>query len=147
MNNFTVSAAQEPAQARARWFGTLVAVLAALLACACMLGIWYPFAREGIDSLANSVSLQASGVSTTGTVSETEKNPHDALPGTRYKLTVSFEVDGKTHMLKSSTYYKPIGRNWVGEPMPVIYHPKDPNIALIDTFEERWLEPINASLP
>ncbi|MEO7838628.1 MAG: hypothetical protein ABIU06_04685 [Anaerolineales bacterium] len=36
----------------------------------------------------------------------------------------------------SNAYYEPIGASWVGESMPIIYDPEDPNIALIDTFQE-----------
>jgi hypothetical protein len=35
----------------------------------------------------------------------------------------------------------------VGETMPVVYDPDDPNTALIDTFQERWLTPFVNSVP
>ena len=38
-------------------------------------------------------------------------------------------------------------RSLVGEPMSIIYDPRDLNIALINNFQECWLEPITRSAP
>ena len=115
----------------------------------CLAGIWYFFAREGVDSLIKSISLATNGVTTTGTVTSVEEfsSARPNFPSTSYKLTVSFEVEGATYTVTSNAYYQPIGKSWVGESMPIIYDPKDPNTALIDTFQERWLEPIVNSAP
>jgi hypothetical protein len=106
-------------------------------------------AREGLDSLVKSISLAASGATSTGTVTSVEEFSSGGanFPSTGYKLTVSFEVDGSTYSVTSNAYYQPISKSWVGEAMPVIYDPENPNIALIDTFQERWLEPILSSAP
>ena len=147
MNN--VSAPAIDGQAPARRFGSCVALIVGLFACVCTVGIWYFFAREGINSLVDSIYLQANGVTTRGTVASVEEfSDGDAsFPSSSYKLTVSFEVDGIIYSVTGSAYYKPIGRSWVGEPMPIIYDPEDPDTALIDNFQERWLEPIIKSAP
>jgi len=136
-------------QAPARRFGACIAVVVLLLACACLIGFWYLFNREGIKSLGDSLVLQTKGMTTTGTVTSVEEfsNGDVAFPSKSYKLTVNFDVGGESYTVKSNAYYKPIGRSWVGEPMPIIYDPEDPNTALIDTFQERWLEPITNSAP
>jgi hypothetical protein len=136
-------------QAPARRFGAMVAIIISCLACACLGGAWYLFAREGIDSLVRSVSLTANGATTTGTVSEVEefRGGNASLPSISYKLTVTYEVAGRTYSVTSNSYYKPISKSWVGETMPIIYAPDDPSIALIDTFQERWLAPIVNSAP
>ena len=136
-------------QAPARRFGTLIGAIVIFMGCPCLAGGWYFFARAGVDSLLQSISLAGSGVTTTGTVTSVEEftSGSASFPSTSYKLTVSFEVDGETYSVISNAYYQPIGKSWVGETMPVIYNPDDPNTALIDTFQERWLEPIVNSAP
>ena len=136
-------------QAPARRFGALIAIIVICLGCTCLAGGLYLFAREGIDSLVKSISLAGNGVTTTGTVTSVEEftSGRANFPRTSYKLTVSFEVDGATYSVTSNAYYQPIGKSWVGETMPVIYDPEDPTVALIDTFQERWLEPIVNSAP
>lgn len=136
-------------QAPARNFGPLIAIIVICLGCACLAGGWYLFAQQGIDSLGKSISLAGNGVTTTGTVTSVEEftSGRANVPSTSYKLTVSFEVNGAAHSVTSNAYYQPIGKSWVGEPMPVIYDPEDPAIALIDTFQERWLEPVVKSAP
>src|SRR5690348_9260309 len=131
-------------QAPARRIGALIAVIVICIGCACLAGGWYLFAREGVDSLMKSLFLVSGGVRTTGTVTSVEEftSGSASFPSTSYKLTVSFDGAGGTYTVVSNAYYKPIGKSWVGETMPVIYDPDDPNIALIDTFQERWLEPI-----
>jgi hypothetical protein len=136
-------------QAPARRIGGLIAVVVCLCACVCALGVWYLFAREGITALTNSISLQTKGVTTTGTVTSVEEfsDNDPSFPQSSYKVTVSFEVDGVTYSVKGSAFYKAEGNSLVGDSMPIIYDPDDPNIALIDTFQERWLEPIVNSAP
>ena len=146
MNN---TATIKDGQAPARRIGAVIAILVTCIGCACLGGIWYIFAREGLDSLVKSVSLAGSGATTAGTVTSVEEfsSAGANFPSTSYKLTVSFEVDGSTYSVISNAYYKSIGKSWVGEVMPIIYDPEDPDIALIDTFQERWLEPILNSAP
>ena len=136
-------------QAPARRFGALIAAIVICRGCACLAGGWYLFARQGVDSLMKSLSLASSGLRTTGTVTSVEEftSSSASFPSTSYKLTVSFDVDGETYAVVSNAYYKPVGKSWVGETMPVIYDPNDPDTALIDTFQERWLEPIINSAP
>ena len=138
-HNMNNTATLKDGQAPARRFGIFVAIIVTCIGCACLGGLWYLFAREGLDSLAKSVSLAASGATTTGTVTSVEEfsSGRANFPSTSYKLPVSFEADGSTYSVISNAYYKPISKSWVGESMPIIYDPKDPNIALIDTFQER----------
>ena len=136
-------------QAPARRIGALIAIVFIGIGCACLGGLWYLFAREGLDSLVKSISLMSGGTKTTGTVTSVEEfsSAGANFPSTSYKLKVSFEVNGSTYSVTSNAYYKPIGKSWVGETMPIISDPESPNTALIDTFQERWLEPIVNSAP
>ena len=136
-------------QAPARRIGAVIAILITCIGCACIAAIWYLFAREGITTLLQSVSLSGNGMTTTGTVTDVEEftGGKASFPSTSYKLTVSFDVDGKTYSIKSNAYYQPMGKSWIGETMPIIYDLDDPSIALIDTFQERWLEPITNTAP
>jgi len=147
MDNHTAALKDE--QAPARRIGIIIAIIITCIGCACLGGVWYLFAREGVDSLFKSISLAASGATTTGMVTSVDEfsSGRANFPGTSYKLTVSFEVDGSTYSVTSNAYYKPIGKSWVGQAMPIIYDPENPDIALIDTFRERWLEPILNSAP
>lgn len=136
-------------QAPARRFGSCIALAVGLFACICSVGIWYLFAREGINALTDSVALQFNGVTTTGTISSVEEfsDGDPAFPSSSYKITVNFEVDGMTYSAKGSAFYKAETGSLIGQPKPIIYDPDDPNTALIDTFQERWLEPIIQSVP
>lgn len=136
-------------QAPARQFGALLGAIIIFLCCACLAGGWYFFARAGVDSLLNSISLLSGGVRTAGEVTSVEEftSGSASFPSTSYKLTVSFDVNGETYSVMSNGYYQPIGSSWVGETMPIIYDPDDPNTALIDTFQERWLNPFVNSVP
>jgi len=145
----TNSATLKDGQVPARRFGAILAIVISCMGCACLSGVWYFFARDGIDNLVNSISLSGSGETTTGTVTSVEEfsSGKANFPSTSYKLIVSFQVDGKSYEIRSNAYYKPIGKSWVGESMPILYNAEDPNIALIDTFQERWLEPVLNALP
>src|SRR5215211_2457545 len=147
MNNTT--ATMKDGQTPARRIRALIAIIIICIGCACLAGIWYLFAREGVASMVKSISLATNGVKTTGTVTSVEEfsSGEANFPGTSYKLTVNFEVDGATYSVRSNAYYKPIGKTWLGESMPIVYDSEDPNTALIDTFQERWLEPIVNSAP
>ena len=145
MNNIAINDGQAPA----RRIGALIAIIVTCIGCACIAGIGYLFAREGLNTLMHSISLSANGVTTTGIVTDTEEfssaRPGD--PGRSYKLIVTFEVAGQAYSIKSNAVYNPTGTDWVGQTMPIIYDPDDPDTALIDTFQERWLEPILNSAP
>ena len=64
-----------------------------------------------------------------------------------FKLFVEFVVDGQTYKVESNAYYPTKGSGWVGETMPVLYDPSNPNTAQIDTFQERWLNPFLDTFP
>jgi len=145
VNNIAMNDGQAPA----RRIGALIAIIITCVACSCIVGSWYLFAREGVNTLFQSISLAGEGITTTGTVTDMEEftGGKASFPSTSYRLTVSFNVDGQTYRLKSNAYYKLLGKSWMGETMPIIYDPDDPNRALIDTFQERWLQPITNSAP
>jgi len=135
-------------QAPARRFGGCLAVVITLLAVICVLAIWFFTSREGIEALTNSIQLQGNGQTTVGTVTgvdEYETAKGDI--GANFRLYVSFEVDGTTYSIRSQGFYPSREESWVGQQLPIIYDPEDPNIALIDTFQERWFEPITAAAP
>lgn len=138
-----VAAPVKDGQAPARKFGGCVAVVVVLFGCLCLAGGWFLFHREGFKLLQDTLYLQTHGVTTTGTVVDAIEHP-GVRPNTvgGYELIVEFNVDGETYTFKGNSNYKPKGSSWVGETMPIIYDPDDPNRALIDTFEERWWNPI-----
>ncbi|GEM_PF-5604530 len=146
MNNSATSS--KDGQAPARWFGGCVAVIVILAGCLCMAGVWYLFAGDSVAVLRTSWHLQGNGETATGTVVDAEQ-----FSGVRpesnstFKLFVEYEVNGQKYVIESITFYPTIGRSWVGESMPVIYDPDDPNTAQIDTLEERWLHPFFDAFP
>ncbi len=140
---------QIDAQAPARRFGSCVALVVGALVFVCGIALWIFLSRDSLSHLGDSLSLAANGVKTTGTVTEVEEfsDGDPGLPSISYKLTVSFDVNGTTYTVKSQGFYKATTKSLVGDQMPIIYDPEDPNIAMIDTFQERWLEPISGSVP
>jgi hypothetical protein len=137
--------AQMDAQAPARRIGSCVAIVVGLLVFVCGIALWVFISRDSLGSLGRSISLMGNGVKTTGTVTSVEEFSGDQRDTASFKITVSFDVDGVTYSVTGLAYYKSDGTSLVGDEMPVIYDPEDPNIALIDTFQERWLEPITGS--
>lgn len=107
MNN---TATMKDGQAPARRIGALIAIVVICIGCACLGGLWYIFAREGLDSLMKSISLMSGGRKTTGTVTSVEEfaSAGANFPSTSYKLTVSFEVNVSTYSVTSNAYYNPI---------------------------------------
>ena len=126
---------------------TLIIILA--LVFSCLVSFIFLFDVNGTKLLQTTLKLQFNGVVTTGTVSETKEIPNRnlAFPSSDYQLTVSFEVDGQTYTTLSNIYYPPQDGDWVGEPMQVIYDPTNPNTALINNFNERWMFPLGDALP
>lgn len=119
------------------------------LVFSCLVSFIFLFDVNGTKLLQTTLKLQFNGVVTTGTVSETKEIPNRnlAFPSSDYQLTVSFEVDGQTYTTLSNIYYPPQDGDWVGEPMQVIYDPTNPNTALINNFNERWMFPLGDALP
>jgi hypothetical protein len=146
MNNFAVPA--NDGQAPARRIGAIVAFIVIFCGCACMIGLWAVFAREGIEVVKNSIYLESNGVITTGTITDLEKHSGVRVTDSpTYTLVVEFEVDGKTYTLKSYTAYRASSTQGIGDPIQVRYDPANPETAQIDTFEERWLFPVTDILP
>ncbi|HMZ06678.1 MAG TPA: DUF3592 domain-containing protein [Anaerolineales bacterium] len=122
-------------------------VLALIFSClVCFVLLFDP---AGLKSLLTSFDLQLNGVTVTGVVSEARAIPsgNPAYGIYKYELTVKFEVDGTTYNTVSKIYYPPLDHDWAGEPMEVIYNPSDPNTAMINNFNERWMAPITEALP
>ncbi len=115
-------------QAPARRIGGCVAIVAILIGCSCLAGLWYVFAGDSIDVLQTSLKLQTGGETTTGTVVDVEQfsgvKPNS---NTTFKLFVEYTVDGQTYTIQSIAYYPTRSSSWVGESMPVIYDPADPD--------------------
>ena len=128
-------------------FGYLVAFFALLCCCLSMIPVWALFSHDSLDVLQTSWHLRSNGKLTTGTITDLEEIP-GGKPGymATYKLIVEFEVDGNTYTVKSYSSYRVPDYN-LGDPVQVIYDPKDPEIAQVDIFSERWLDPLLKSLP
>ncbi|HUG33726.1 MAG TPA: DUF3592 domain-containing protein [Anaerolineales bacterium] len=146
MNNSAASA--KDGQAPARRFSGCVAIVVILAGCLCMAGIWYLLASDSVKILQASWHLQSNGETTTGTVVEVEQfsgvNP---TSNSTFKLLVEFVMDRQAYTIESNVFYPIKGSGWIGETMPVVYDPNDPNTAQIDTFQERWLTPLLESFP
>ena len=133
----------QKAQVRAQRVGTCVTVVIVTVLLLCSFGIWLFFASDDLAVLGDSIRLQVSGVKTAGTVTEVEE--HEGVkPNSSgsFTLFVSYQANGQTYTIKSTSTYPPLNRSWVGESMPVIYDPEEPGIAFIDNFQERWLDPV-----
>ncbi len=146
MNNSVASS--KDGQAPARRIGGCIAIVVVLVGCLCLIGIWYLFAGDSVAVLQTSWHLQSNGATATGTVVEVEQfsgvNP---TSNSTFKLFVEFVVDRQAYTIESNVFYPTIGKSWVGETMPVIYDPNDPNTAQINTFQERWLNPFLDAFP
>ena len=147
MDNIQIQAAK--GQVWATRFGYLVAFFALLCCCLSLIPVWALFSHDSLEILQTSWHLRSVGKLTTGTITDLEAFTDDSpnFPVRTYKLIVEFDVDGKTYTVKSySTYYVPGDYN-LGDPIQVIYDPNDPEIAQVDIFSERWLDPLLKSLP
>jgi Protein of unknown function (DUF3592) len=130
-------------QAPARRIGYLIAFIVIACGLLCLGAVWVGIHKNSIDILQTSWQLSRSGVTTTGTVVDVEQyeGVHTYSDST-FRFFVEFAVDGKTYRIKSNAIYPGRSSSWVGEGMPIIYDPADPNTAQIDTFKERWSYPL-----
>lgn len=126
-----------------------IALIALALFFSCLVSFIFLFDPSSFKLLLTSFDLQLNGVTTTGTVREAKEFPvgNPAYGAFNYQLTVEFEVDGADYSITGQQYYPPLDHDWVGEPVEVIYDPNDPNAAMINNFNERWMGPLVEALP
>lgn len=126
-----------------------IALIALALFFSCLVSFIFLFDPASFKLLLTSFDLQLNGITTTGIVSEAKAIP-DGNPvygAFKYQLTVEFDVNGAAYNTVSEQYYSPLDHDWVGEPVEVIYDPDDPNKAIINNFNERWMGPFVEALP
>jgi hypothetical protein len=99
------------------------------------------FCLWGVYALSTAYKLENSGSSTTGTVIEMEESSTNEGGCCVYSPVIEFQANGQTYTFDGGNASDPpIYR--VGETVPVIYDPNDPNTAQINKWSERWLFPI-----
>ncbi len=145
MDNVQMQAVRS--QAWATRFGYLVAIVATLGCCLCMVSVWAIFSRDSLQTLQTSWYLRSNGEITSGTIVDLEEHsPGDHDTAAMYILVVEYEVGGKKYTVRSrDAYYVPDYNK--GDIVQVIYDPNDPETAQVDIFYERWFEPILDASP
>jgi|JI8StandDraft_2_1071088.scaffolds.fasta_scaffold126257_2 hypothetical protein len=137
-----------PVERKPKKISYQISIIILALFFSCLVSFIFLFDVNGTKLLQTTLQLQFNGAVTTGTVSETKEIPNrnPAFRSSDYQLIVSFEVDGKTYSTIGNTYYSR-EHDWLGESVEVIYDPADPNIALFNNFNERWMFPLVSALP
>jgi hypothetical protein len=70
---------------------------------------------------------------------EESSTPNPKFPRIYYYAQVAFETpDGSRHHVTSATGTRPKPKTPMGHPMPVRYHPENPDDARLDTFFDFW---------
>jgi hypothetical protein len=99
------------------------------------------FCLWGMYAAYTSWQLQTNGETTTGIVVEL-KEQSDADGGCcTYVPVVEYSVNEQTYSMEGDTASDP-PQYEVGEEVPILYDPSDPNKAQINKLLERWLFPI-----
>ena len=99
------------------------------------------FCLWGVYALSTAYKLETSGSTTTGTVIEMEESSTNEGGCCVYSPVIEFQVNGQTYTFDGGNASDPPAYQ-VGETVPVIYDPSDPNTAQINKWSERWLFPI-----
>lgn len=136
-----------PSEKTAKRIGNQVSFIILALVFSCVVSFFFLFNVDKIKMLQTSIDLQFNGSTTTGTVISLEQFKSSSRHNAVFILTVEFEANGQTYTTKGNAYYPTLDHSWEGESLDVIYDPQDPNIAMINTFEERWLIPFVGVLP
>ena len=136
-----------PSEKTAKRIGNQVSFIILALVFSCVVSFFFLFNVDKIKMLQTSIDLQFNGSTTTGTVISLEQFKSSSRHNAVFILTVEFEANGQTYTTKGNAYYPTLDHSWQGESLDVIYDPQDPNIAMINTFEERWLIPFVGVLP
>lgn len=85
--------------------------------------------------------LQTNGEKTEGTVVRLNEQSDSEGGCCTYVPIVEFEAGGRAYSFEDGTASDPPAYR-VGERVPVLYDPADPETAQIDKWSERWLFPI-----
>lgn len=85
--------------------------------------------------------LQTNGEKTEGTVVRLNEQSDSEGGCCTYVPIVEFEAGGRAYSFEGGTASDPPAYR-VGERVPVLYDPADPETAQIDKWSERWLFPI-----
>lgn len=99
------------------------------------------FCLWGIYAGYISWKLQTGGVTTTGTVVSLEESSSGEGGCCVYSPVIEFEANARTYSFEGDTASYPPAYA-VGEQVPVIYDPADPDTAQINKVFERWVFPI-----
>ena len=99
------------------------------------------FCLWGVYAAYTSWQLQTNGETTNGTVVEL-KEQSDAEGGCcTYVPVVEYTVNGQAYSMEGDTASDP-PQYKVGEEVPILYDPANPNKAQINKLMERWLFPV-----
>lgn len=85
--------------------------------------------------------LEQNGERTTGVVTRLEESSSGDSGCCVYSPVIEFEANGQTFSFEGGNASDPPAYD-VGEQVPVLYDPADPNTAQINKWTERWLFPI-----
>ena len=99
------------------------------------------FCLWGVYAGYISWKLQTSGEKTEGTVVRLNEQSDSEGGCCTYVPIVEFDAGGRAYSFEGDTASDPPAYR-VGERVPVIYDPADPETAQIDKWSERWLFPI-----
>ncbi|HNO95385.1 MAG TPA: DUF3592 domain-containing protein [Anaerolineales bacterium] len=136
-----------PNEKTAKRIGNQASFIILALVFSCVVSFFFLFNVDKIKMLQTSIDLQFNGSTTTGTVISLEEFKSSAGHNAVFILTAEFKVDGQPYTVTGNAYYPTLDHSWQGELLDVIYDPRDPNIAMINTFEERWVIPLAGALP
>jgi hypothetical protein len=99
------------------------------------------FCLWGVYALFTAYKLENTGSITTGTVIEMEESSTNEGGCCVYSPVIEFQVNGQTYTFDGGNASNPPAYQ-VGETVPVIYDPTDPDTAQINKWSERWLFPL-----
>lgn len=99
------------------------------------------FCLWGVYAGYVSWQLEQSGERTTGNVVRLEESDSAEGGCCVYSPVIEFTAGGQTYSFESDNASDPPAYD-VGEQVPVLYNPANPETAQIDSFFERWLFPI-----
>lgn len=99
------------------------------------------FCIWGVFAANTAWQLEQTGIATEGTVVEMEESSSADSGCCVYSPIIEFSVNGQTYRFEGDVASDPPEYR-VGETVPVIYNPADPNTAQINKWVERWLFPL-----
>lgn len=99
------------------------------------------FCLWGVYAGYMSWTLEQNGAETTGHVVRLEESSNGDGGCCVYSPVIEFEASGQAWTFESNNASSPPAYE-VGEAVPVLYDPADPNTAQIDHWAERWLMPV-----